>query len=118
MPFPKEEVIYSIIEGIPSETLRNLARMHLFSSVQLIIRAFNTINLKSEQGANRDAVACQETTWKPWSGQATERSEEAIPASKTSRIGGRGILKCYECNGMGHYAKAYSSKNEEKPRED
>jgi len=45
-PIAKEEMIDYIIDRIPSETLRNQAQMHLFSSVQEIMQAFNKITLK------------------------------------------------------------------------
>jgi len=61
-----------IIDEIPSEVLRNQARMHSFLSVQEIMQAFNKLNLNSEQGAtNWNAHRKQE------SGQSVGKNKEA-----------------------------------------
>lgn len=111
VPVVKEEMVDYVIEGIPSEALRNQARMHLFSSVQEMMRAFSKVTLKSEKGVtNRDVNEARGAMRKHWRGPAEEKSKEA--ASKNLKISSRGAQKCYECNEVGHYANVCPSKRE------
>lgn len=111
MPVTKEEMVDYIIEGIPSEALRNQARMHLFSSVQEMMRAFSKVTLKSEQGAtSRDTKVGRGAQWKQWREPTEEKSKEA--PLKNFKVSSRGAQKCYECNEVGHYANVCPSKKE------
>lgn len=95
VPVAKEEMVDYVIEGIPSEALRNQARMHLFSSVQEMMKAFSKVTLKSEQGAtSRDVNAARGATRKQWRGPAEEKSKEV--ASKNLKINSKEAQKCYE----------------------
>lgn len=53
VPIDEKEMVDYLIDGIPSESLKNQARMHSFSTVQQVIKAFRTISLKSVQGVHR-----------------------------------------------------------------
>jgi len=105
VPIVKKEMVGYIIDGIQSETLRNLARMHLFPSVQEIMQAFSKITLKQEQQANKEAVS-KYSDRKTWNGRAVQNKEMGAQNVKANR----GTLKCYECNETGHYAKECLSK--------
>jgi len=104
VPIAKEEMIDYIIDGIPSETLRDHARMHSFSSVQEM-QAFSKITLKQEQQANKEVIN-KNISRRKWNGQLVQNKEISAQKIKASR----GTLKCYECNETGHYAKECRSK--------
>jgi len=68
VPIAKEEMIDYIIDGIPSKTLRDQARMHLFSSVQEIMQAYSKITLKQEQQANK--AVSKNISKRTWNGRS------------------------------------------------
>lgn len=47
VPIAEEEIVDYVIEGIPSKTLRNQARMQSFSTVQELTKAFQWIVLEA-----------------------------------------------------------------------
>lgn len=47
VPIPEEELIDYIIDGIPVRSLRNQAKMHSFSTVPELTKAFRRINLEA-----------------------------------------------------------------------
>lgn len=86
--------------------------MHMFSSVQEMMRAFSNIKLEAEPGTRRDVPASRSVSQKPWSGQFAGKNKET--ASKTFKVNSRGAKKCYECNEVEHYAKECPSKTGDK----
>ncbi|KYM95011.1 hypothetical protein ALC62_14354 [Cyphomyrmex costatus] len=104
VPIDKEEMVDYVIEGIPSEVLRNQARMHRFTSVQDVTQAFNKISLKVEpESTLREKHVNKGVTKKQGSGGFSEKKDESTATAP--RVSSRGAIKCYECNNMGHYAK-------------
>src|SRR5436190_4145718 len=84
-----------IIEGIPSEVLRNQARMHSFSFVQDFLKAFRKIKLEvSDMTSRNEFIKSNKFT-----------SLKKLTEENKSKIITRGVIKCYACNETGHYAK-------------
>lgn len=104
IPVQDDEVIDYLIDGIPSETLQNQARMHPFSSVQELLRAFKKIKLKDDKESREKRTGPLKTVQsKPTDNRKETLSTKA--ASTSSKASYRGATKCYECGEIGHYAR-------------
>jgi len=103
VPIAEEELVDYIIEGIPSKALKNQAKMHSFSTVQELTKAFQRISLEDAFQPRREG-----------SDSRSFKSSSAFPKkvpkdSPKSSI--RGIIRCYQCGEAGHYAKDCTTVN-------
>lgn len=109
VPIDEKEMVDYLIDGIPSESLKNQARMHSFSTVQQVIKAFRAISLKSVQGVHRrEIVPSREVRGRPGGGRYEIINEETT--KRSPKMSTRGVTRCYECNGNGHYARECPSR--------
>lgn len=101
VPIEREEMVDYVIEGIPSEELRNQAQMHSFESVEALLKGFRKIKL----------TAPETTTWRQgYMGNQYNKFKTAVPkVDKDSpselRVASRGSIKCYNCEQVGHFAR-------------
>lgn len=103
VPVQQDEVIDYIIEGIPSEQLRNQARMQRFSSIDDLLQSFKRITLEtakrhlgSPESFQRKSVA----DIIPDSKESAKDEESMDKLSTTLKS-----VKCYECKESGHIAR-------------
>lgn len=104
----KEELVDYLIDGISSESLRNQAKMHSFSSVQDLMKAFSKVTLQPEQGYRRDASNFKDAKRK--TGGSPIKTGVRKSTDDASKVGNRGICRCYECSETGHLAKECPSR--------
>ncbi|KYN50111.1 hypothetical protein ALC62_00139 [Cyphomyrmex costatus] len=102
VPIIQDELIEYVIDGIPSESLQNQARMQSFSSVQELTKAFKKITLKTETTNRR-------STTLPWNDPQKKVDRKIVDSKEPMKIKmtttTRGVVKCYKCNQAGHYAR-------------
>ncbi|XP_070156230.1 uncharacterized protein [Polyergus mexicanus] len=97
VPIAEEEIVDYIIEGIPSKALKNQARMHSFSTVQELTKAFQRISLEDTFQTRREGSGFKSFT------PSTASPKSALKDSPKPST--RGIIRCYQCGEAGHYAK-------------
>lgn len=116
----EEELIEYIIDGIPSESLKNKTRMQSFSSVQVLLKAFKKISLTSEVErrsfyntqrnekffrANRNFTTENEASIRTKRAMSN-KEQKNLPAEFT-----RKKITCYTCNKEGHFARDCNAKD-------
>lgn len=105
VPIKEDELVEYLIEGIPPKNLRNQARMHSFSNIREILKAFKKISLISENDRrNFNTIQRNETSKKSLFYNTKENNTSSMKSID------RKIVRCYSCNGTGHYSKDCTEK--------
>lgn len=108
VPVTKEELVDYLIGGISPESLRNQAKMHSFSSVQDLVKVFSKVTLEPERGYRRDASNFKDAKRK--TGGSPIKTGVRKLTDDASKVGNRGIWRCYECSETDHLAKECPSR--------
>lgn len=102
VPIADDEMIDYLVEGIPSESLRNQAKIQSFPSVQALLTAFRKIKLSTtDVTARREYGGTKPNRFK---NQESKTIQKGSDDSKSRPIN-RGVVRCYNCDVTGHYAK-------------
>ncbi|XP_024872293.1 uncharacterized protein LOC112454896, partial [Temnothorax curvispinosus] len=111
VPIAEDKMVDYIIEGIPSEDLRNQAQMHSFETVPALLRGFRKIKLTMPETATprREYVGTLSQYIKPKLG--VPKTDKESPSK--SGVSTRGSSKCYNCQEVGHLAKNFTAKKED-----
>jgi len=98
VPIAEKELVDYVIEGIPRRILRDHARVHSFSTVQELIKAFRGTKLEAPDAPQ---VRCDGLGSK----SPKLRTDSKTVSGKSPKLGIRGAAKCFQCGEVGHYAK-------------
>jgi len=103
VPVSQDEVIDYVIEGIPSEQLRNQARMQCFSSIEDLLQGFRRIILETTK---RSLGSPKDFQRKPIGDKASSLKVSTKSEDSIDRVNAASrSFKCYECKEPGHIAR-------------
>lgn len=107
VPIAEEETVEYVVDGIPSTSLRNQAKMHCFSTVSELTKAFRRISLNTMDTttARREFPGVKNSKTKIITSTTAISKDNSRPIIK-------GVVKCYQCDEVGHYAKYCPAKKE------
>lgn len=91
-----DELIEYLVDGIPSESLRNQARMQSFSNVQEVLKAFKRISLTPE--TVRPGFSALPRI------DISKKTDTRRGSTEPTKPTARRAVKCFACNQTGHYS--------------
>lgn len=102
----ENELIEYLVDGIPSDVLRNQARMQSFTDVQEVLKAFRKISLTPEVTKPSSNTSPRNNAPGKTNRIATNKGQVAPSTKPTVRE----AIRCYAYGQTGHYSKDCSMK--------
>ncbi|XP_078051649.1 uncharacterized protein LOC144477786, partial [Augochlora pura] len=101
VPISDNEIIDYIVDGIPDENLRSLARVQRFQTTGALLRAFSDMALPADYRRRRNVPHRREAapSAEPTAKRDGVREREAPKAARDLTK-----IRCYNCAESGHYA--------------
>jgi len=111
VPIADDEVVDYIVDGIPDHSLRDQACIMQFKSQSELLEAFKRLTLRSEKCSDHESeklVGLGKQKGRTLSAKENLTPKGNLTSSTGDPSSPRRIVKCYNCQEVGHLASACS----------
>ncbi|CAK9827465.1 Gag polyprotein [Anthophora retusa] len=95
VPIPDHEIVDYLVDGIPDNSLRSLARVQRFRETEDLMEAFSGISLSGEPRRQKK-IEHREELVSDAARTPAARGQQGAPEARR--------VRCFNCNGLGHFA--------------